>query len=128
MKFRLLLWALGFLMTCASRINPNFRKRLKNKDLVFQLTSDDGAARHYIVRNERVKARSGAIESPAFGINFSSAKKGVEALTAKHAQAVFMQGIQNKDIIIQGDPALVMWFQSLTKVLIPKKKNKAKAS
>ncbi|MCK5894122.1 MAG: helicase [Endozoicomonadaceae bacterium] len=128
MKFRLLLWALGFLMARASRTNPNFKKQLKDKDIVFQLTSDDGAARHYIVKNERIQARRGAIESPAFSINFSSAGKGVEALTAKNAQAVFMQGIQNKDIVIQGNPALVMWFQSLTKELMPKKKKKAKAA
>ena len=33
-----------------------------------------------------------------------------------------MQGIQNKDIQIQGNPALVMWFQGLTKYLKPRKK------
>ena len=46
-------------------------------------------------------------------------------MTAKNKQLAFMQGIQNKDIQIQGNPALVMWFQGLTKYLMPKKKTEA---
>jgi hypothetical protein len=37
-----------------------------------------------------------------------------------------MQGIQNKEIQIQGNPALVIWFQGLTKYLMPKKKTEVK--
>jgi hypothetical protein len=37
-----------------------------------------------------------------------------------------MQGIQNKEIQIQGNPALVMWFQGLMKYLMPKKKSSVK--
>ncbi|RCL56974.1 MAG: helicase, partial [Pseudomonas sp.] len=47
---------------------------------------------------------------------------GFATMTAKNKQLAFMQGIQNKDIQIQGNPALVMWFQGLTKYLKPKKK------
>ena len=128
MKFRLLLWALGLLMARASRTNPDFRKKLEDKDLVFQITSDDGVARHYIVKDERVRTRSGAVDSPAFGINFTSAEKGLKVLTAKNAQVAFMQGIQDRDIVIQGNPALIMWFQSLTKYLKPGKKKKSKSA
>jgi len=34
----------------------------------------------------------------------------------------FMTGIQDKSIQIKGNPALVIWFQGLTKYLKPKKK------
>ena len=37
MKFRFLLWMLGFLMGKASRNNPAFQQQLVDKDLVFQL-------------------------------------------------------------------------------------------
>ena len=43
-------------------------------------------------------------------------------MTSKNPQLAFMQGIQNKDIQIQGNPALVIWFQGLVKYLKPKKK------
>ena len=54
MKFRFLLWMLGFLMGRASRKNPAFAQQLADKDLVFQLQTLDGkVARHFKVKNLR---------------------------------------------------------------------------
>ncbi|KAF1052210.1 MAG: hypothetical protein GAK43_02042 [Stenotrophomonas maltophilia] len=126
MKFRLLLWLLGRMMAKASRDNPAFREQLAGKDLVFQLHTLDGKlARHYIVRDQRVVARRGTCDSPAFAIGFRDGAYGFAAMTSKNPQLAFMQGIQNKDIQIQGNPALVMWFQGLVKYLKPKKKKPA---
>lgn len=66
------------------------------------------------------KGREGG--QPAFSIAFRNAAYGFAALTADNRQLAFMQGIQNKDIQIQGNPMLVMWFQGLMKHLMPKKK------
>ncbi|WP_407313699.1 SCP2 sterol-binding domain-containing protein [Pseudomonas sp. nanlin1] len=123
MKFRLLLWALGLLMARASRQNPAFAQQLKDRDLVFQLQTLDGRiARHFRVKNERITSRSGAVAEPAFAIAFKDAAFGYETLQAKNKQLAFMQGIQDKTIQIKGNPALVIWFQGLTKYLRPKKK------
>ena len=123
MKFRLLLWMLGRLMAKASRENPAFQKQLEGKDLVFQLHTLDGkVARHYIVKDQRVTSRSGFYPEPAFAIAFKDAAYGFATLQAKNKQLAFMQGIQNKDIQIQGNPGLVIWFQGLVKYLKPKKK------
>ena len=55
MKFRFLLWMLGFLMSKASRKNPAFQQQLVDKDLVFQLQTLDGkVARHFKVKNQRI--------------------------------------------------------------------------
>lgn len=43
-------------------------------------------------------------------------------MQAGNKQLAFMQGIQDKNIQIKGNPALVMWFQGLMKYLRPKKK------
>jgi ubiquinone biosynthesis protein UbiJ len=123
MKFRFLLWMLGRMMARASRDNPAFRQQLAGKDLVFQLHTLDGRlARHYIVRDERVVGKRGPAAAPAFAVGFRDAAYGFAALTAKNRQLAFMQGIQNKDIQMQGNPALVIWFQGLIKYLVPKKK------
>ncbi|MDF3845348.1 hypothetical protein SAMN05216577_12690 [Pseudomonas citronellolis] len=128
MKFRLLLWFLGRMMAKSSRDNPAFRQQLEGKDLVFQLHSLDGkVARHYIVHDQRVSARRGVHPQPAFAIGFRDSAYGFATLTSKNPQLAFMQGIQNKDIQIQGNPALVIWFQGLVKYLKPKKKAAAKA-
>ncbi|WP_313517387.1 helicase [Pseudomonas sp.] len=126
MKFRFLLWMLGRMMAKASRDNPAFRQQLAGKDLVFQLHTLDGKlARHYIVRDERVVGKRGPAVAPAFALGFRDAAYGFATMTAKNKQLAFMQGIQNKDIQIQGNPALVIWFQGLTKYLAPKKKKPA---
>ncbi|MDU9408427.1 helicase [Pseudomonas sp. zfem001] len=126
MKFRFLLWMLGRLMAKASRENPAFRQQLEGRDMVFQLHTLDGkVARHFIVAGQRVTSKRGTGKDPAFAIGFKDGAYGFATMTAKNKQLAFMQGIQNKDIQIQGNPALVMWFQGLTKYLVPKKKTEA---
>ncbi len=127
MKFRFLLWMLGRLMSKASRTNPDFQQQLAGKELVFELHTLDGkVARHFTVKDQRVVSKRGAAQQPAFALGFKDAAYGFATMTAKNKQLAFMQGIQNKDIQIQGNTALVMWFQGLMKYLMPKKKNAAK--
>ncbi|SHL32787.1 helicase [Phytopseudomonas punonensis] len=129
MKFRFLLWMLGRLMAKASRDNPAFRQQLEGRDLVFQLHTLDGkVARHFIVENQRITSKRGTAGEPAFAIGFKDGGYGYATLTAKNKQLAFMQGIQNKDIEIQGNPALVIWFQGLTKYLRPKRTADKKAA
>ena len=123
MKFRFLLWAMGLLMARASRRNPAFIRQLKDRDLVFQLQTLDGrVARHYIVKNQRVSSNAGRYPEPAFAIAFKDADFGFQTLQARNKQLAFMQGIQDKTIQIKGNPALVIWFQGLTKYLGKKRK------
>jgi ubiquinone biosynthesis protein UbiJ len=124
MKFRMLLWALGFMMKKASKKNPDFQKKLVGKDFSFQIQTLDGKiARQFIVKDERVKSAGGTAKDPAFSISFKDAETGLYIMTAKDKNA-FMKGIQEKDIKIDGDLALVMWFQSIVKHVKPKSKKK----
>lgn len=126
MKFRFFLWMLGRLMARASRNNPKFQEQLVGKDLVFQLHTLDGkVARHFVVKDQRVSSKRGSHPQPAFALGFKDSAYGFATMSAKNKQLAFMQGIQNKDIQIQGNPALVIWFQGLTKYLLPKKKKPA---
>ncbi|TBV02994.1 helicase [Phytopseudomonas dryadis] len=129
MKFRFLLWMLGRLMAKASRDNPAFRQQLEGRDMVFQLHTLDGrVARHFIVSQQRIGSKRGTVSEPAFAIGFKDAACGFATLTAKNKQLAFMQGIQNKDIRIEGNPALVLWFQGLSKYLGPKRRIEKKAA
>ena len=123
MKFRFLLWMLGRLMAKASRTNAEFQQQLEGKELVFQLHTLDGkVARHFIVKDQRITSHGGLYPEPAFAIAFKDAAYGFATLQAKNKQLAFMTGIQDKSIQIKGNPALVIWFQGLTKYLKPKKK------
>ena len=126
MKFRFLLWMLGLLMGKASRTNPVFQQQLGDKELVFQLQTQDGkAARHFCVKDQRITSKSGVYAEPAFAIAFKDAAYGFATMQAKNKQLAFMTGIQDKSIQIKGNPALVIWFQGLTKYLKPRKAPKA---
>ncbi len=123
MKFRFLLWAMGLLMARASRNNPAFQEQLADKALVFQLQTLDGkVARHFTVKDQRITSKSGTYPEPAFAIAFKDAAYGFATMQAKNKQLVFMTGIQDQSIQIKGNPALVIWFQGLTRYLKPKKK------
>jgi hypothetical protein len=127
MKFRFLLWMLGRLMAKASRENPAFQQQLLGRDMVFQLHTLDGkVARQFIVKDQRIASKRGPASEPAFALGFKDAAYGFATMNAKNKQLAFMQGIQNKDIQIQGTPALVIWFQGLIKHLMPKKKDSTK--
>ncbi|MFT6190420.1 MAG: hypothetical protein ACJAZ6_002259 [Oleispira sp.] len=120
----MLLWALGLMMKKASKNNPEFIKQLVGKDFTFQIQTQDGnQVRHFIVKDERIKSKGGAAEDPAFSISFKDAETGMFIMTAKDKNA-FMKGIQEKDIKIDGDLSLVMWFQSIVKHVKPKSKKK----
>ena len=84
-------------------------------------TLDGKVARHFIVANNRLESRSGVAQDPAFSIGFKDAAFGFATLQAKNKQLAFMQGIQDKNIQIQGNTMLVMWFQGLMKYIMPKK-------
>ena len=127
MKFRFLLWMLGRLMARASRDNPAFQQQLVDRNMQFQLHTLDGkVARHFIVKDQRISSKRGPASQPAFALGFKDATYGFATMSAKNKQLAFMQGIQNKDIQIQGNPALVIWFQGLTKQLMPKKSTSEK--
>ncbi|MCJ8168186.1 helicase [Atopomonas sediminilitoris] len=127
MKFRFLLWMLGRMMAKASKTNPAFQKQLEGQDMVFQLHTLDGkVARHFVVKNQQVSSHRGTHPQPAFALGFRDGAYAFATMTAKNKQLAFMQGVQNKDIQIQGNPGLVMWFQGLTKHLMPKKADKVK--
>ena len=127
MKFRVLLWILGRMMTKASKTNPAFQQQLDGKNLTFMLHTLDGkVARHFVVKNNCLSSHSGTAQEPAFSLGFKDAAFGYNTMQAKNKQLAFMQGIQDKNIQIQGDTMLVMWFQGLMKYLMPRKP-KAKA-
>ena len=133
MKFKLLLLALGVMMKRASKNKSEFKKVLEGKDMTFELSSEEGPCRSYTIKDQTVSsARGKIVEAPEFAIRFETSAQGWEALTSPKGQVVFMKGIQDKTIRIEGNPMEVMWFQkavekALPSMLQPKKKKKAAA-
>ncbi len=121
MKFWFILWFLGLRMAWLGRNNPKFRELLVAKDIVLQFQTRDGRiARHYIVRHDKVTPVAGRHSAPTTVLNFRDAAyaAGVLMSGGKDPMA-FMKGVQSKDIVIEGDMAILMWFMAVGKYLPP---------
>ena len=126
MRFKIVLWILGFMLERASKNNPRFKQKLKDQKLTLEIGCEGGYARHFIIQDQKVMSYPGKASAPVFlsrahepnlAIIFDSAATGYQALTAKDKQLAMIGGIQDKRIAIEGNPLFLTWFQSLVKYL-----------
>ncbi len=118
MAFRLFLSALGLVFTAASRWSEAFRRQL-TRDLVIELRSDDGVARHFVFRDRRATSQSGRATSPDCAIRFATAAQGFRALSAHDGPHRLLAGMIEGTIAIEGRTTLMPWFQGLVPAAIP---------
>jgi hypothetical protein len=126
MRFKIVLWILGFMLERASKNNPRFKQKLKDQELTLEIGCEGGYARHFIIQDQKVMSYPGKASAPVFlsrvhepslAITFDSAATGYQSLTAKDKQLAMISGLQNKRIAIEGNPLFLTWFQSLIKYL-----------
>ena len=120
-KFKFLLWAFAQLLQRKINSNPNCARYVQGKRLAFQIRTDSGAGRHYVIEDGAVRSAGGLTNDAQFTLSFINAAKGFEILSAKDAQPAFLRGVGNKDLVISGDFLEVLWFQGLTAFLQPPK-------
>lgn len=124
MKFRLMMLVLGWRLRWLAWRNPDFRRQLENRDVVMQWRTRAGdTARWFHFVPGRVIARAGLHEKPSVTLDFEDAAYAAETLIVSgRNQMVFMTGMQQGRIRISGDPGHLMWFMTLMKFIMPKKK------
>jgi len=124
MKFWLILLILGWRMRWLAWRNEEFRSKLASKDMVMQWRTKVGPpARSYHFLPNRIIPRAGLHPKPTVTLSFEDASYAVNTLMqASKNQMVFMQGMQEGKIKIEGDASQLMWFMTLMKYLAPKKK------
>lgn len=125
MKFWLILLLLGWRLRWLAWRSAEFREKLVGKDMVMQWRTKDGTpARSFHFLPNRIIPRSGLHSKPTVILSFESASYAVATLIeAGKNQMVFMQGMQEGRIRIEGDASQLMWFMSLLKYVMPKKKS-----
>ena len=120
-KFKFLLWAFAQLLQRKINSDPNCARYVQGKRLAFQIRTDSGAGRHYVIENGAVRSSAGLTNNAQFTLSFVNAARGFEILSAKDAQPAFLRGVGSKDLSISGDFLKVLWFQGLTAFLQPPK-------
>ncbi len=95
MRFKIVLWFLGFALQKAAKTNPRFQKKLEGKNLTLEISSEDGTGYHYIFKDNTVMSYPGRASNPKFlsrvheadlTIRFKSAKIGFKTFVARDKQ------------------------------------------
>lgn len=121
LKFKFLLWMFTQLLQRQIKKNPDCVRYVAGKELVFQIRTNAGIGRTFVIRNSAIRSVAGLVDQPHFTFSFPDAAKGFAILSAKDSQAAFLRGLGSKDLTISGNFLEVMWFQGLTAFLHPPK-------
>jgi hypothetical protein len=121
LKFKFLLWALTKLLQRTVKKNPACAKYVEGKELSFQIRTQGGIGRHFSISRGAVSSVSALTNRPEFTMTFKDAAIGFAILSAKDGKEAFLNGLHDKDLVLNGDFVEVMWFQGLTEYLQPKK-------
>lgn len=117
--FQMLLTGLGAAMAVASLQVDRLRRQI-TRDLVIEIGSEDGARQQFRLhaRTRRLTlARSATM--PDCALTFPSAREGLRALLSRRTIGRIVEGMNTGATRIDGNPALMLWFHGLTRVIAP---------
>lgn len=116
-----LLFGVGLrLSQLAKSDNEKFKSLLQNRNFTIQLGSEaEGVARYFSVNDGKFSQQAGNATDPTLTITFKDSMTGAKLLTKGDATA-FMTGIQKGDLKMSGDYSLLMWFNQVSKFIVPK--------
>ncbi len=99
--------------------DPNIQQLLEDRKVSIELGSEaDGIARYYVFDEGTFQQYAGKANEPSLRIDFKDSMTGVKLLTGGDV-AAFMTGIQDKELKMEGDYSLLMWFNQLAKHIVP---------
>ena len=130
MKFWFMLLILGWRLRWLAWRNADFRQAIAGKEMVMQWRTQAGhPSRWFRFSDQRVTAVGGIHDAADVTLNFQDAKYAAATLVESGKnQMVFMQGMQEGKIRIEGNAGELMWFMTLMKYIMPKKKKKTPSS
>lgn len=99
--------------------NPEIQALIADRKVSIELGSEaDGVARYYVFDEGTFQQYTGRANQPTLRIDFKDSMTGVKLLTGGNV-AAFMTAIQDKDLTMEGDYSLLMWFNKLAKHIVP---------
>lgn len=119
MKTKMLLWYMARRMELLSRTHPEFIAKLHGRDFVIQIATDEGAHRFFHIQRNRVTSRNTLHDAPDLGMHFATDEAAMRLLVKGDA-TTFMAAMQQGEVKVTGDYALLMWFMGIGKFLRPR--------
>ena len=115
----LLVLGLALRMKQLARTSPKFIELIHDRQFRIQIGTDLDVARQIIVNHGQIDTVSGSAEKADFILQFADSEQGVKTLM-KRDPTVFMTGMQNGTIKMEGDFSLLVWFNQAAKLIPPK--------
>ena len=110
MKFQLLLFILGRRIKKKSKSDPEYKKKLAEKNCTVQIkTADNSRGRYYTFTNGEVESTKGIAPKADVSLVWQDAKIAFEVLSSGDQQKN-MQALQTGQLKLEGDGAVALWF------------------
>ncbi|WP_367106240.1 hypothetical protein [uncultured Psychrobacter sp.] len=115
-----LLAVVGYrLSMLAKSNNEDVSKLLEDRKVTIEIASKESdVARYFSFDNGQFGQHSGHADDADLTINFQDSMTGVRLLT-KGSLPAFMTAVQEGNLSIEGDYSLMMWFNKLSKHIVP---------
>jgi hypothetical protein len=115
-----LLTVLGVLMVLASRRMDRFRRQV-TRNLLIEIRSADGARQQYRLHaaTRRMTLPRRPVEHAECTLIFPTARVGLRALLSRRTIGRIVEDMNTGDTRIDGNPALLLWFHGLTRIVAP---------
>lgn len=124
MKYKILLWLMSWMYQRSANRSEKMQKFLEQSDKKIRFTTEAGKPeRTFVFEPGAVSSRSNDQTEADMTIRFVDAKTGFTVLWAMAKgtdKNAFMRAIQEKQVKIEGDMMLLMWFQKSVKYLMAK--------
>jgi hypothetical protein len=117
---QMLLTVLGMLMRLTSGRADRFRRQV-TRDLLLEIRSADGARQQYRLHaaTRRLTLPRRPIQRAECTLMFPTAREGLRALLSPRAIGRIVEGMNTGNTRIEGNPALLLWFHGLTRIVAP---------
>ncbi len=110
MKFQILLFILGRKLRKKAKTDPEFKKKLAEKNCTVQIkTADNSRGRFFTFTNGDVITEKGIAPKADVSLVWKDAKNGFEVLSSGNQQRN-MQALQNGELKLEGDGTTALWF------------------
>ena len=128
MLFRFLLWVLAFRIDSLAKKNEGFKNVIKDYEhVVLQFkTADKKVQRYYSFQSGKTSSKGTVHTNPTIAFVFKNAKSAMQLIKKMGEnpddKTIFIYGIRDGDIKIEGDMAYMTWFQAISKYFGPEEK------
>jgi hypothetical protein len=115
MKFQFLLFILGRKLVGKAKNDPDFKKKISEKNCTVQIkTADNSRGRYYTFKDGDVTSKKGISAAPTVSLVWKDAATGFAVLSSSDG-AKKMEALQNGSLKLEGDGATALWFTDVAK-------------